>query len=141
LTVDIYSKMELCTPTWLFYTFTRMIPGLVLIEVASWGLFLAAMSSHVVGRGGGGEVDELAYRPLRPLDRIYQPRGHSLSVSRHPVSLLLVGGGACQEEETSRGVVICWRVCPLRYLSYRTLHTVNGFYEAVPIPWHRHDDI
>jgi hypothetical protein len=105
------------------------------------GSFLGGDVFPCGGAGGGGEVDESAYRPPRPLDRIYQPRGHSLSISRHPVSLLLVGGGACQEEETSRGVVICWRVCPLRYLSYRTLHTVNGFYEAVPIPWHRHDDI
>jgi hypothetical protein len=37
--------------SWAFLVMRWMIPRSVLVEVASWGLFLAVRSSHV---GGGG---------------------------------------------------------------------------------------
>jgi hypothetical protein len=46
------------------------IPGLVLIEVASCGLFLAATYTHM-----GGEVDGLAYSPRSGLWTVAASRG------------------------------------------------------------------
>jgi hypothetical protein len=54
----------------------------------------------------GGEVDGLAYPLHRPMDHSYQPRGQGLHVRCHPVLSLLIGTGTCQEEKTSRGIVI-----------------------------------
>jgi hypothetical protein len=41
-----------------------------------------------------------------PVDWSCQPRGHGLPIRRRPFLSLFIGGGAHQEEEASRGVVI-----------------------------------
>jgi hypothetical protein len=61
------------------------IPVSVLVEVASWSLFLAAMSSHVRDEGDG-----LAYPLLQPMHCSYQLRGHGLPVRCHPIPSLLI---------------------------------------------------
>jgi hypothetical protein len=54
----------------------------------------------------GSEVDGPAYPPHRPMNCSYQLRGQDLHVRRCPVLTLLIGNGACWEEETSWGIVI-----------------------------------
>jgi hypothetical protein len=54
----------------------------------------------------GGELDGLAYPPHRPMVCSYQPRGQGLPIRRRPVLSLLIGGGTCEEEEASWGIVI-----------------------------------
>jgi hypothetical protein len=93
------------------------------------GSFLGGDVFHV-----RGEVDGLAYPLHWPTVYSCQPRGYVLPVRHHPVLSLLIGGGTCRGEEASRGIVIWRRVCPLRYLSYIILHTVNDFYKVVLIP-------
>jgi hypothetical protein len=110
-------------------------PESVLVAVASWGLYLAVMPSHVA------EVDGLAYSLHQPKVHSCQPRGLDPPVRCHLVLSLLIGSGTCRGEEASWGLVIHWRVCPLRYLPYGILHTVNGFYQAVLTLWQCHDDL
>jgi hypothetical protein len=94
-----------------------------LVGVALWGLFLVAKPSHV-----GAEVDGLAYTLHWPTVHSCQSRGQDPPIRHCLVLSLLIGSGAYRGEEASWCVVIYWRVCPLRYLSYGILHTVNGFY-------------
>jgi hypothetical protein len=54
----------------------------------------------------GVEVDGLTYPLHRPTVHSCQPKGYGLPVRCRHVLSLLIGGGACQEEEATHGIVI-----------------------------------
>jgi hypothetical protein len=81
--------------------------GRLLSKVFTWRLYLISWSD---------EVDRLTSPLQHPTADSHLPRGQGLPMRNHLVlsqwwSVMFVGG-----RESSRGFVIGWRFCPLRYL-------------------------